>query len=161
MAGKGKTGITMLTKGITEHLEQMVKNANLVPGYLNRVVYRKYQNAQRQRWASENADQDSAGGLWPRLSIPYAEYKMRTFYDYPGRGQKMMIRTKALFDSVVGPSPHHGKVVTNRSIRIESTLWYAKYADEARTFSQFSPRFYRDIYAGLRDYLTKGLVKTI
>lgn len=157
----GGASIRSMSSGIENMLDGMVKRANMVPGYLNRVVYRQYQNAQRERWTSENASQDFTGGIWDRLSIPYQEYKFREFYDYPGAGSKILIATNRLQKSVIGPSPEHQKIVTDRAIKIFTTVPYASYVDEKRTFTKFSQIFYRDVFKGLKDYLARDIIRSI
>ncbi len=151
--------VKSLTNGIERQLEDMVKRANLVPAYLNRVVYPTYQKAQRERWTAENSGADFAGGAWPSLDPAYASWKKRKYADSPGGGSKMMIRTKRLFDSVVGPSDEHRKIVDNKSLRIATTVPYAIHADAHRTFTQFSPKFYSRIYKDLTAYLAKNVIK--
>lgn len=137
----------------------MVKRANLVPGYLNRVVYRQYQNAQRERWKTENNGEDFTGGRWEPVDPVYAAYKKKKWADSPGGGGKLLIRTKRLFDSVVGPHSDHLKLVGDRSIRIATSVPYAEYVDEKRTFTSYSVVFKKKIMKGLSDYLLKNIVR--
>lgn len=157
--------ISAASRSIETALKGMVDRAKLAEGYLNRVVYREYQNAQRERWVSENAGSDFKGGIWDRLTIAYQEMKFREFYDYPGHGEKMLIATKRLFDATVGPpggtATEHTKLVDNHSIRVLVSVPYAKYVDEHRTFTQWSEIFYRRIYGGLKDYLVRNIVKSV
>lgn len=155
------TGITKLSDGITKRLDDMVKRVNLVPGYLSRVVYRKYQNVQRERWASENTNRDVDGGAWHALDPSYADYKRRKYKGYPGGGTKLLIRTKRLLNSVVGPSTEQSVIVDKKSIHIYTLVPYAKYVDEVRTFSKYSDIFKRDILRGLRDYVAKGIARQL
>lgn len=153
-----ESGISSIVSGIQSRLEAMINQVNLVPGYLSRVVYRQYQNAQRMRWASENATMDAEGGIWDRLDPEYAKYKERK---WPGTGDKILVRTQKLLDSVIGPSSDHVMVVDSSSIRISTLVPYASFVDERRTFSQFSPIFYQEVYSGLKDYLTKSVTRQI
>lgn len=155
-------GILSLTKGIEEQLDEMVKRANMVPAYLNRVVYRQYQKGQRERWKTENAGDDFAGGKWDSLDPAYETWKHAKYMDNAtGHGTKMLIATGRLLFGVVGPSEEHQKVVGSRSIRINTTVPYAVYVDAQRTFSEWSPKFYSRIYKGMADYLTKNIVKEV
>lgn len=152
-------GVSVLSiaKGIENQLDKMVKNANLLPGYLDRVVYRQYQKAQRKRWETENSDNFSAGGHWEALDPGYAAYKRKKFASYRGGGEKILIATGRLFEGVIGPSQDHEKLVTERQIIISTSVPYAHYVDEDRTFTKFSPMFYSDVYQGLKEYLVKSL----
>ncbi len=153
--------LTKMSSSIENALDGMVKRANLVPGYLDRVVYAQYQNAQRERWATENSSPNFTGGIWDRLSPSYAQSKLRKYAAAPGGGSKIMIASGALQQSVIGPGPGHNKIVNDRSIRIYvSGIDYAEYADEARPFSTWSDIFYRGVYGGLKDYLIKNIVRT-
>ncbi len=155
------TGIKALTTGIQDQLEAMVRRANLLPAYLNRVVYKEYQKAQRDRWKTENVGPDFVGGQWRSLDPIYAAWKKKKYSSSPGGGTKLLIRTGTLVQSVVGPGEGHEKIVTNRSIRINTSVPYATYVDETRNFTQWSPVFYGRIYKGLSDYLLKNIMKEV
>lgn len=154
-------GIATIANGIEKQLEGMVNRVNLLPGYLSRVVYKQYQNAQRERWQTENTTAYVDGGQWAPLDPAYRAYKEKKFKDYPGGGRKILIRTKRLMDSVVGPAQEQGVLVDERSIRILTMVPYANFVDEVRTFSNFSALFYRDVYKGIGQYLLKSLVKQL
>jgi hypothetical protein len=158
-----KVSAKVVKSGVTEALEKMVKRANLTEGYLNRVVYRQYQNAQRNRWRNINEGEDFGGEKpWAELNPIYENLKYRKFLDNPfGHGEKMLIATGRLFFGVVGPGEDHQKIVTNKRIEISTTVPYAKYVDEARTFTEFSPIFWSKIYKGLRDYLAQGIFREL
>lgn len=154
-----EASIKSLTEEIEKALEGMVKRANMIPAYLNRVVYREYQNAQRKRWETENAGDDFAGGQWQSLDLAYATWKKKKYAGYPGGGTKILIRTNRLFSGVVGPGADHRKIVDDRSIRIATAVPYGQYVDNTRTFSQWSPVFYNRIYKDLGEYLFKAILK--
>lgn len=158
MAG---ASILSISKGIEDQLNKMVQNANLVPGYLDRVVYKQYQVAQRKRWETENDDVFSEGGAWRALDPVYEKYKRKKFSQYRGGGTKLLIATGRLFEGVIGPGSDHGRIVQENEIIVTTTVPYAKYVDEERTFSKFSPAFYSDLYSGLKDYLIKSLVRSV
>lgn len=157
--------IKKLRSDITDNLEQMVKRANLTEGYLDRVVYRQYQNAQRDRWKNINVGNDFAGEQpWAPLDPAYAKWKLKKYKDNTfGGGQEMLIATGRLFWGVVGPSPDHRKIVENRKLLITTSVPYAKFVDEKRKFADdetgpaFSNLFRSKIYKGLKNYLIKGL----
>ena len=154
--------IRALTKGIQDQLEGMVKRANLVPGYLDRVIYKEYQNAQRTRWKTENEGDDFEGGMWDTLDPEYETWKIAKYGSNPmGHGEKILIASGRLFFGVVGPGPDHQKIVGERSIRINTSVPYATHVDEKRTFTQWSPRFYSRLGKGLTDYLTKAIEKQV
>lgn len=149
---------------IEESLEKMVKRANKMEAYLNRVVYRKYQNFQAKRWMTENADV----GTWQRLDSKYEGRKKKKYKSYPGSGQKMMIATTRLVGSVIGPGAggsfisiktgfqDHKKLVDSHKIVIATTTPYAEYADELRSITEFPQSFYDDISKDLGEFLFEG-----
>jgi len=153
--------MTSLSKKIEDRLNRLVENANLVDGYLERVVYRQYQKAQKDRWTTENTSAFSAPRKWDALDPSYAAYKKRKFSDFIGHGEKMLIATGRLFQGVIGPSEDHRSVIGDKKIEIYTSVPYASYVDEDRSFTKFSPSFYSDIFKGLNDYLMKRIVKDL
>lgn len=143
--------IRTVAVGIERQLENMIKRANLIPAYLNRVVYNEYRNAQRTRWMNENEGEDFTGGRWAALSPAYLNWKREKY----GRTETL-IRTGKLFGNV---AERPNKVVTERSIRIFTTVPYAAPVDKERTFTAFSPLFYRRIMKDMRKYLMDGYAK--
>ncbi len=155
-----KASLISIGRGITDQLEGMVKRANLLPGYLNRVVYREYQNAQRARFNSENVGEDFDGGQWASVDPDYETWKEAKYGDNPvGKGKKINIATGRLFMGLVGPSEDHRKLVDEKSITITHSVEYGRYVDEKRTFSSWSDKFYNRLYAGTADYLIKNIIR--
>lgn len=142
-----------LEDGIGQSLKAMISRARNMQGFLNRVVYKEYQNAQRERWISEN---DSEGTRWKRLTKPYSDYKKTKFASYPGSGNRMLVATGRLYQSVIGPSSEHYKLTTSKSITIGTRVPYAKYVDEERTFTTFGEDFGKNIGEKLAKYLLKN-----
>lgn len=153
-----ESGIKALNNTITEALEAMVSRASFTSGFLTRVVYPDYQNAQRTRWINENSGEDFAGGAWPALNVKYAEQKKKRFADYEGSGSKMLIATNRLQKSVIGPGEDHQRVIDATSIRINTRVPYAVYVDSVRSFSGWSPIFYSKIYKKYSDYIAKNII---
>jgi len=157
----GATSLTAMSRGIEEYLDGMVKRANLIPGYLTRVVYKQYQKSQRDRWQQENDGPDWEGGRWKPLSSAYAKRKLVKYSRFPGGGRKLLIATGRLSKGVIGPSPEHQRVVEGNRLRINTSVPYAVYVDAVRPFSTWSPVFYSRIYKGLEDYLLKSIIKDV
>lgn len=143
--------IRMVANGVERRLENMIKRANLIPAYLNRVVYAEYKNAQRARWMSENEGPDFTGGKWKPVDPVYLARKIEKY----GRSETL-IRTGTLFGGV---ADRPNKVVTERAIRIYTTVPYAAPVDKERTFTSFSPYFYQRIMRDMRRYLMAGYAK--
>lgn len=163
---------------IAAKLEDMARNSKDSSGFLNRVIYRMYQNAQIERWMTENSSQ---GGKWKPLNPRYAAYKKRAygggtkfryypslglsrpigvFPTYPGKGTKMMIATGRLAGSVIGPNPEykegvgeHRKYVTENTLTIETVVPYGKDAAEQRPFMQFSDRTLEAMRAAYKQWV--------
>lgn len=170
------TGFTTIQNGIQENLDAMLKRSKSLRGYLNRVVYRQYQDAQLQRWMTEGA---SEGAKWKALSPSYAKYKTIRYgggprrrggnwASYPGAGTKTLIATGTLVSGVIGPmqgsssfglrlgSENHRKVVTERSIEIHTTVSYAEKVNEIRQFVGLGRATSQKIAQGVMRYITKG-----
>jgi len=162
-------------KGI---IAQMVKAASDPRGFLTRVAYPAYQNAQRERWMTEGASQ---GNKWKPLNKMYREYKLRRYGGgtkyawiggqgqgrpwqpagkwptYPGKGSKMMVATNTLMPSVTGDSTkNHRRIIDARSMKIFTTVDYAEQADNARSFTIFKSSFSRDLQAEYESYVARG-----
>lgn len=144
---------------ITAHLNGLLDRSNAIQGYLARNFYRDYQNAQRQRWMTENASQ---GDRWqPLTSLSYQNSKPIRFKSYPGSGSKMMIATSRLQGSVIGIGSYgtgdHRVVTSQKKIEIETTTPYAPYAAEHRPIMEFSDEQLDEWQRNLGDFIEKAL----
>lgn len=159
-----KTGLIQVMRGIEDNLQGMLDRSKAVQGYLNRNVYRQYQNAQRARWMSEN---DSEGAKWKALDPKYAARKKIKFASYPGAGSKMLIATSRLFSAVVGEGSNsegkseHRKTATSKSLEIKWSTPYAVYVDDARPFSEFGDKTMQEIYDGLAKFLIENELRSL
>lgn len=131
----------------------MLDRSKKTKAYLDRVIYRQYQNAQRKRWISENS---SEGIVWSRLNPKYAESKKKRFAAYPGQGTKMLIATGQLQSDVIGGGSGHRKIVTDDSIAINWTTPYAVAVDSVRTFSTFGEKTMDEMYSGIAKFIMVG-----
>lgn len=156
--------LLVLEDGITKALEGMISRANLSRGYLDRVVYKQYQNAQRKRWETENT---SETGQWASYIpdkdgvLKYPTYKLKKFASSPGGGSKMMIASGKLFAAAVGPGEGHLKEVGERSLVVgidTGSVPYAEYPAEKRPIMEFSPATITEWLEGMRDYVMKGIL---
>lgn len=145
--------------GIEKRLDGMVSRAKNARGYLDRVVYQQYQDAQFMRWQTANA---SEGSTWKPLTHAYEKYKLKKFSAFPGGGRVLMVATSNLSKSVIGPRGGgsmpfgHRKVVTESSLIVGTTVPYAGFADALRPFTKYSPATMRKIQKGLIAYLKGG-----
>jgi hypothetical protein len=85
--------ITTIRDSVEQKLQAMINREALLDGYLNRVVFKKYQTAQRQRFIAQNAIAEADGGGWAALNPVYARRKLQLYKTYDGGGRKMMIAT--------------------------------------------------------------------
>lgn len=138
--------------GIENRLNGMIDRASGMQGFLDRVIFRLYQNAQRQRWMTEN---QSEGEKWRPLSPGYDIWKKKKFASFPGGGEKMLIATNRLFPSVVGESGETRKVVTNRGLVVATTVPYAPKVAEIRPFMKFGKATIDKMKKSLRDYIAR------
>lgn len=139
--------------GITSKCAKLVKKANAMQGFLNTVVYKEYQNAQRKRWITENV---SEGKQWSALNAEYVKRKRRLFAAYEGGGNAMLIATGRLYKSIIGPSPDHRKITTTKSLTIYSTVPYTEFVNKKRDFTEFGRAFEKRIQEKLHSYFFKG-----
>jgi hypothetical protein len=146
--------LRLSTDGISKVLSGMISRAGLVRGWLNRVGYPMIIEAQRMRWASENATE---GASWKPLNPKYERYKAKKWASAPGGGRKMMIASGRLVDSVTGDDrKDHYKLVEEKRLSVGTTVPYAKYADEARNFTDLSDTTTQDLSDRLGEYIRTG-----
>lgn len=84
---------------IRDKLDEMIKRGGSPEAFLTRVAYPLYMARQSKRWITEGA---SEGVKWAPLNAKYAEWKKRQFAGYPANGEKMLIATGRLAESVIG-----------------------------------------------------------
>lgn len=148
--------LTTLVDGITEKINAMVKRANTLPQFFQRNLKRRYLDAQKKRWMSENETAEVDGGKWKELEPTYAAKKLTRFKGYPGGGRKMLIATNRLVDSILARSTEYREVTGDKSWIVSTTVPYAGYVDEKRTITEFSKDFYHGINKDLVTYVKEG-----
>lgn len=150
-------GITKLQNSIESKLNSMMSRAGKMSGYLNAVVFPKYQQAQIQRWQTEGSSEDIP---WPALNTEYKKQKIKKFGSFPGGGQAMMIATGRLASGAMGrDSTYFTKFVTEGGIEVSmntSTLPYAAYPAVNRPYMRFSDATINDMISGMWNYLNGG-----
>lgn len=136
-------------------LEGIVSRAKASRTFLNRNVLGWYRNVQRTRWMTEN---NSEGTQWTALNPAYKKRKLTQFRGYPGNGNTMLMATGALFKSVIGPGPGFRKVVTDRQLIIGTSIPYASYVDEVRTFTTYGEESRRELLTQYAKFLAWGTI---
>ena len=129
--------------------------------FINAYAYPKYIEHQMLRWDSQN------WGSWPALNPKYAEYKKRKFAQFPGQGERMMIATGKLYQSVIGENrKYHVKIITENELIVgikfggKNEMEYARFANELRPFMSFKESndkaFIKDLKERYQKYLRGG-----
>lgn len=142
-----------IKKDVTRSLDEMMKRSGNASYFLQRVVLPKYIQAQTKRWQTENS---SEGTRWAKLTPAYKERKRTRFAAFPGQGTKTMIATSRLVNAVLLRNPSGRKMISRNKLMIAVDVDYAEYADEERTFTQFSRRFLKDIGTSYKTYVVTG-----
>lgn len=152
--------LRQVQNGIERRLKDMVNRTHSVSSYLNRTLFRKYQEAQVERWKTENSSQ---GSQWPSLSPEYLKRKRKIALKegYRGGGNAMMVLTGKLYSGAAAiDDSYYNKVVTNTKFVIAlntGSIPYAGYAGNRRPYMKFSPAAIREWKKGIRDFITRGV----
>ena len=145
-----KPSLKVVENGVSLKIGSMIDRGQAMRSFLNRNIYRIYQNAQRERWETIN---NSQGREWKPLNEVYAQRKKRLFASYEGGGSKMLIATGRLFKSVVGPGKGQRKIVTNKSLYIATSVPYAGFVDDVRTFTTWGAPFRQKVKKAVSDFI--------
>lgn len=125
-------------KNFDKKMNALMKRSKSVSVFLQRAIYPRYQQAQRDRWKTENA---SEGATWKPLSTEYAKAKKKLFAAYPGKGENIMVATSKLYFAATGQGPGLIKAFTDRKMVVSIQLGVIPYAESAgkvRPFMRFS-----------------------
>lgn len=150
-------GLQKVKDGVGAELTAIVRRGRNLSAYLDRVVWPSYQQAQIERWQSENASQ---GAKWVPLNTNYAKTKKKRFAAYPGGGNALMVATSRLSQGAQGrDTAYFGRVVTDKSIQVAiniSALPYAVYPGKTRPFMSFSDEQVKEWTDGAAQYMMRG-----
>jgi hypothetical protein len=143
---------TKIQDTVTAKLQQMIERGKSGRAFIAARVVPKYKEFQMLRWASEDQ------GQWPALkSASYMAWKKRKFADSIGQGERMMIASGKLLNSVLVQSGGFGyQMITEDQLIIgldASEIDYAKYANEVRNFMDFPDEFMAELRQEYRDYM--------
>ena len=156
--------------GIEKRLQMMVDKSRQTRAFLARIIYPMYQKAQAERWMTEGVSESDAwkplstkpffayweqGGLRKYYDGGYVEYKRAKYSSFDGAGNVMLVATNRLRKSVTGPSKDHRMMVDDHSISVFTTVPYARYVDEKRSFTHFGLETRRKMIRAVRDYVLK------
>lgn len=143
--------------GIGDDLRAIVSRGRNASAYLDRVIWPAYQQAQVDRWASENSSQ---GPRWNALSPSYAKSKPKRFAAYPGGGRALMVATSRLSQGAQGrDTAYFMRSITDKTITVAinlSALPYASYPAKTRPFMNFSDEQISEWTDGVAQYVMKG-----
>lgn len=174
-------GLKEVTNTIKKRIETTLSRAQDGRAWLDRVAYPKYQNAQVQRWQTQNTSQ---GSKWPDNKGWYKNWKLigfgggpqykkgppgrwvrsGTYPTYPGRGRFVMIATAKLVSSVIGQAQGsfvnnpegvaaHRKITGPQSLEVYTTVDYAAQVAVERPFMTFSDKFNNDLKASYAQWM--------
>jgi len=114
----------------------MLQRERALEGYFNRYILAEYKNLQRKRWMTENQSEDAP--QWAPLDPLYVIRKLKKYGSYPGMGRRKLVATGRLYQSVIGVGDEFHKVVTNRGVRLYTSVPYAMRVDHDRPFTNWS-----------------------
>lgn len=143
--------------GVQMGLEGIIRRGKSVSAYLNRVLFPLYQQAQINRWQSQNSSQT---GQWAELKPSYVKIKAKKFASYPGAGQAIMVATgKLAAGAQARDTALYYKLITDQSFTISvnrGAIPYAQYPGVMRPYMSFNEDTILTWKAGIRDYICKG-----
>lgn len=145
-----KPTLKVKNTGASLKIDAMLDRGQSMRSFLNTNIYRIYQNAQRDRWMTVN---NSQGKEWKELDELYAERKRRVYATYEGGGTKILVATGRLFKAVIGTGRGHKKIVTNKSLYIATSVEYAGFVDEVRTFTTWGSPFRQKVMKAITDFI--------
>lgn len=150
--------LTKSQNGIELSLNALLTRGKAISSYLNRVTYPAYQQAQIERWTSENSSQ---GDTWKPLLPEYQKQKRKKFASYPGSGNALMVATGRLASGAQGSNPAYAyKIITDDSMTVGvngDALPYAQYVGVMRPYLQFSDATIQEWTGGIAQYIMNGV----
>lgn len=153
-----RANIVKTSSGIEDNLNGMLTRSKAMSSYLNRVLFRKYQKAQLERWQTEGASEDLQ---WQPLNKDYERWKKKKFAAYPGSGNAMMIATDRLRSGATGEdSAYYYKMVTDDKFVVGINLGalpYAPYPGVLRSYMKFKEETLDGWRRGLSAYIQKNV----
>lgn len=170
---------------VRDKLDGMIKRGGSPESFLVRVAYPLYQARQSKRWITEG---ESEGAKWAPLSSKYAEWKRRQFAGFAGHGEKMLIATGRLAESVIGRTlksdidnkeiiiddsgkktikttsiangiKDHSVMVTKSSLVVQSLVEYSSKVNATRPIWKFNDDFFKRLRAAYKGWFTTGQVR--
>lgn len=147
---------------IGDRLKQMAANAKDGRAFLQRVIYPMYQEAQAERWMTENR---SEGEQWAPLDPTYADEKREVFAGYAGGGRKMLIATGSLATAVIY-QPRKAITKTTMVVGVDTSVTnpysgfavgdYAQHVADVRPFMRFGTKTKDKMRQAFRRYIETG-----
>jgi hypothetical protein len=142
---------------ISARLNAMIGKAKNPTAFLRKTIYPMYQEAQMQRWQSENS---SETGRWDGYKDPkYAAYKKIKYAGFPGGGGAIGIATGQLSEVAMGRRGMGSGLnriieTTGMTISIDDgVIPYAKYFARTRPIMAFGRPTILKIKSAIGDYL--------
>ena len=153
----GNVTLKMVTNPIKDWQESLLSRERAVQSFIVRVLYPYYKKLQIERWKSENSSQ---GENWRPISKKWIDIKTKDKQKdpsgFPG-GSAILIHSSTLFKSVTGlDQTYHRAEFTNTSMKIATTLDYAKWVAQDRPFMNFSDDSIDEMKKKFTDWWIKG-----
>jgi len=139
-----------------EAMNQMLSRD--MSAFFERRIYPMYQQAQKNRWMTENV---SEGTQWRELNPSYVKYKKTKYAAYPGKGTKKIIATGKLVSVATGESSGLNKIITPKQFRVAIDLGkvpYAKHVASEFPIMEFGPNTKSKMKKAIAAYI-KGKAK--
>jgi len=151
-----KVTLKQLEDKISLKLEALTSIERPVRALLAGPVFQAYRQAMDARFASQN---QTEGSQWAALNKKYKEWKEKHYANGPGGGKKMLLRTGALYQSLVNPNGSNGglKIVGKSSLKIVTKIVYAPYVNAARDFSRWGDPTMKKIQGIITGYLRREI----
>ena len=144
---------------ISDYFKGLTMRTDSLRLFLERNVYKAYQNIQRKRWMTQNT---SEGEQWETLkSKSYINWK-KLHYRADEAGRPILIASGKLFRSVVGPAGKdgHKMVATNTSLIVGTSVEYAPMVNQTqRKFTGYSQTTINELETMISDFVFKNIVR--
>jgi len=126
--------------------------------FFSRTLYPFYKIKQKERWITRNA---SEGATWTDISSKWKTIKTSLKKKYPDKypgGDKVLVFTGDLFNSVVGRTTEYHRVAfTPKKFTVTTTIPYAEHVNAIRPFTGFGDNTNDEIREKLSKFLRASL----
>lgn len=151
---------TAIENDVGKRLDSMIQGAQQLDAVINRYLVPEYQNAQAERWKTEN---QSEGQKWGELSPRYLAWKqkVKSVGGMPvlRGGRSILILTGRLAQAALLKNEFGQKLISHGQLKVTITLPYAGTVNKDRNFMDFSQKTKDRMKQVIREALS-GRAKT-